>query len=241
MRAPNAAELLGVWERSGALGPAERADALLELTLPGEHASELPVGERDARLLELRELLFGRELDGAAECDRCGEPVEYSLSTQTLAAEHDPAFPDDGFELSAFGYELRFRLPSGADLAAAASAADVEGARTALLERCVLSATADGREEAAASLPAPVAAALAERLAKADQLADVRLGLTCPACGSAWTVVLDIGSWLWSELESWARRTVLDVHALASAYGWSEAEILALGPRRELYLELVDR
>jgi hypothetical protein len=32
---------------------------------------------------------------------------------------------------------------------------------------------------------------------------------------------------------------VLDVHALASTYGWTEAEVLALGLRRELYLELV--
>jgi hypothetical protein len=241
MRAPNAAELLGVWERSGALGPAERADALLGLGLPGEHASDLTVGERDARLLELRELLFGSALDGAAECAGCGEQVEYSLSAQTLAAERDPALPDDAFALSVFGYELRFRLPTGADLSAAASAADVDGARTTLLERCVLTSTVDGREEPAASLPAPVVTALAERLARADPLGDVRLALTCPACSSAWTVVLDVGAWLWSELESWARRTVLDVHALASAYGWSEAEILALGPRRELYVELVEQ
>jgi len=241
MRAPNAAELLGVWERFGALGPTERADALLGLALPGEHASDLPVGERDAHLLELRELLFGSSFDGAAECVRCGEPVEYSLSAETLAAERDRALPDDALELSVFGHELRFRLPTGADLAAAASAADVDGARTALLERCVVSATVDGREEAAASLPAPVAAALSERLAQSDRLADVQLALTCPACDCAWTVVLDVGAWLWSELESWARRTVLDVHALASAYGWSEAEILALGPRRELYLELIER
>jgi hypothetical protein len=33
---------------------------------------------------------------------------------------------------------------------------------------------------------------------------------------------------------------MLDVHTLASAYGWSESEILSLNPaRREFYLEMV--
>jgi hypothetical protein len=240
MQAPTAAELLGAWERSAALGPAEREDALLRLVLPDHDPVGLTVGERDARLLEMRELLFGGELDGAADCPRCCEPVEYSVPARTLLAERAPPANGDGLGLSAFGYELRLRLPTGADLAAAASARDLDGARRVLLERCVLSATADGREEAPARLPPEVVAALAERLAQVDTLADARLGLTCPGCACDWTVALEIGVWLWSEVESWAWRTLFDVHALASAYGWSEAEILALGPRRELYLELVE-
>jgi hypothetical protein len=240
MQAPSATELLGAWGRSAALGAAEREDALLRLALPDEEPAGLPVGERDARLFELRELLFGGELDGAAECASCGELVEYAVPPELLRVERPPAADGDGLALSAFGYELRFRPPSGADLAAAASAGDLDAARGLLVQRCVLSAAAGGCEEAAEKLPAPVVAALAERLAEVDTLADARLALTCPGCGHGWTVTLEIGAWLWSEIESWARRTVLDVHALASAYGWSEAEILALGPRRELYLELVE-
>jgi hypothetical protein len=240
MQAPSAAELLGAWERSAALGATEREDALLRLVLPDEDPVDLPVGERDAHMLELRELLFGRELDGADECVRCGERVEYSVPAEALRAEPSPVASGDGLALSALGYELRFRRPTGGDLAAAASAGDLEGARGLLLERCVLSAAVGGREEAPAHLPARVVAALAERLGEVDPLADARLALTCPGCGREWTVTLEIGAWLWSEIESWARRTVVDVHALASAYGWSEAEILALGPRRELYLELVE-
>jgi hypothetical protein len=242
MQAPTAAQLLGAWERSAALGSAEREDALLRLALPDDEPAGLPVGERDARLLELRGLLFGGELEGAADCPRCGEPVEYSVPAQTLLAERASPTNGDGLALSAFGYELRLRLPTGDDLAAASSARDLDGARGILLERCLLSAVAaaDGRDEAPARLPPEVVAALAARLAEVDALADTRIALTCPGCGRDWTVALEIGAWLWSELESWARRTLFDVHALASAYGWSEAEILALGPRRELYLELVE-
>ena len=41
-------------------------------------------------------------------------------------------------------------------------------------------------------------------------------------------------------MEAHARRLLLDVHQLASAYGWSEMEILSLSAtRRNAYLEMV--
>ena len=41
-------------------------------------------------------------------------------------------------------------------------------------------------------------------------------------------------------MNHWAGRMLLDIHALARAYGWSESDILALPPRRrQAYLELV--
>lgn len=239
MRAPTAADLLGVWEGSAALAAAERADALLALALPEEPAADLPLGERESRLLELRELLFGFELDATADCPRCDETIEFSLSTDTLRAEHE-RHAAVAPELSAYGYVIRFRLPTAQDLAEAATEADLGSARGRLLERCVLSASIDGRKAPPATLPEPVVAELAERMAEADPLADVRLTLTCPACGHDSTASLDLATWLWSEIEAWARRTLRDVHSLATAYGWTEAEILALGPRRELYLDLVE-
>jgi hypothetical protein len=47
-------------------------------------------------------------------------------------------------------------------------------------------------------------------------------------------------SFFWREIQSAARRIVLEVDALARSYGWSEAEILNMTPaRRQLYLEMV--
>ena len=49
----------------------------------------------------------------------------------------------------------------------------------------------------------------------------------------------DIATVLWTELAGLARSLIEEVDALASAYGWSEREILALsGRRRRAYLEL---
>ena len=64
----------------------------------------------------------------------------------------------------------------------------------------------------------------------------------CADCGHAWDALLDIGACFWAELASHARQLMDSVHRLASAYGWCEADILALSPaRRSAYLAMVDR
>ena len=241
MRAPTASELLAVWERCTAQTPAERALELLALAspeAPARELEELTAGERDARLLDLRELAFGPELAGVGTCASCGELVEFSIDAGAVRA--GPPVDDGGpLRLSCAGYELRFRLPTTGDLAAISSERDPEFARLRLLEHCLLEARRNGAEESVQTLPELVTTAVAERMAEADPQADVELAFSCPACGHVWSAAFDVGSFLWSELDAWTRRTLHDVHALASAYGWSESEILALGTRRQLYLELV--
>ncbi|MGP3950458.1 T4 family baseplate hub assembly chaperone [Streptomyces sp. 7N604] len=133
-------------------------------------------------------------------------------------------------------------LAAGADAAGAARVA----ARQALLARCTLSAVragepvpADRLSELPALLPEAVQLRLAEAAGRADPAAELTLNVACPECGEATPAELDIASYLWTELDAWARDLLLDVHLLATAYGWSEPEILALSPlRRRYYLEL---
>jgi len=81
---------------------------------------------------------------------------------------------------------------------------------------------------------------IGERMALADPQAETRLTLHCPECAHAWGETLDITSFLWTEIEGCARRLLFEIHVLASAYGWTEAEILSLSPhRRACYLEMV--
>ncbi|MEE4594980.1 hypothetical protein V2J94_24355 [Streptomyces sp. DSM 41524] len=117
-------------------------------------------------------------------------------------------------------------------------------ARRALIARCIVSVHRSGRPVPAdrlpaAELPEPVQRRLAEAAERADPAADVTLSVACPECGEATRAELDIASYLWAELDHWARDLLLDVHLLATAYGWSEPQILALSPlRRRYYLEL---
>jgi hypothetical protein len=241
VRAPTPSELLAVWERCATRTPAEHALELLALASPDAPVAgleSLTAGERDGRLLDVRERAFGSVLFGAASCGLCHELVEFSVRTENVRVE-PRSRAEETLTLSCDGYDLRFRLPTGADVKAISRERDPASARRRLIDRCVLSARSDGAEVTAEALPEPVTEALAARMAEADPQADVELVLSCPACGHAWNASFDVASFLWSELDAWTRRTLHDVHVLASAYGWSEPEILALGPRRQLYLELV--
>jgi hypothetical protein len=241
MPSPTASELLAAWERGVWATASERGLLLVRLARPELGDSEcdaLTVGQRDAALLDLRERVFGTAIDGVAACSECGELLDLTTSVDELRLDTQatPAFD----LVTHDAHELRFRHPSAGDLAAIAHEADVASARTRLLERCVLEATRAGAAVTVEELPEEAIGALGAAMADADAQADLELAISCPACGHSATLRFDIASFLWHELDSWARRTLNEIHLLASAYGWSETEILALGVRRRLYLEFVE-
>jgi len=239
---PPATELLTSWERGRSQAPVERGLTLLAVAVPGASADALarvPVGQRDGELLTLHQRLFGSRLAGVGDCPSCRERLELGFNVEEVQAPSETA-PPDGFERQVGGYQLRFRLPDSLDLLRATAEDDAETARRLLLERCLLAARRDGKDHDAATLPAAVIDGLVEAMADVDPQADVRLALCCPACDARWEASFDIVAFLWGELAAWAERTLWEVHALASTYGWSEADLLAMHPeRRRRYLELV--
>ena len=242
MRVPTGQELLDVWERGLAVAPVQHGVELLAVACPettAETLADLSIGRRDGMLLSLREMLFGPRLDCLIACAACGETLETSLTTRELRAA-DPAPADAELEVKRAGYDVRLRLLNSRDLIAADRAGAAESRRI-LFARSVVSATRDGRPAAADELPAEIAEAAAATIAKADPQADMRLDLSCPACGHRWQAPFDIVAYLWAELGAWAARVLREVHVLASAYGWSERDILALAPgRRRHYLSMVE-
>jgi hypothetical protein len=136
------------------------------------------------------------------------------------------------------GYAVTCRLATSADLLEIAAAAPADG-RDALLKRCVVAARFAGAPVDPATLPDGVLAAAIARMASADSQADVQIALVCPVCANQWSMPFDILAYLWSEVEDWAQRLLIDVHTLASAYGWSERDIVSMSARRRRsYLEL---
>jgi hypothetical protein len=137
-------------------------------------------------------------------------------------------------------YQLRLRPPDSTDIAAIAAEPAVERKRQLLFERCLIEARRGGEEAPAGKLPPEALNAVAERLAEADPQADIQLDVACSCCGERWKSAFDIAAFFWSEIDAWACRILREVHTLASAYGWSERDILALTPaRRQFYLEMV--
>jgi hypothetical protein len=234
-----ATRVLDLWERAQGLAPIERAVALAAAAGAadaGDDAAALPLGRRDARLLELRGAPLEGMLDATACCPRCDERVEFSPPVGALV-DAQPAAPAP---IERDGIVVRWRPPDSRDALAAAGAADAAGAHAILLARCVLDATGPGGALAADEIPRAVCDALDAAIAAADPLAEIIVDLTCPACGGAFAADLDVASFVWAELDAGARELLGDVDALARAYGWTEPEVLALSDkRRAAYLRLV--
>jgi hypothetical protein len=209
-----------------------------------EALAELSVGARDGRLLSLREQLFGPRLTSVTMCPQCGQRLELTFHVVDLR-RLPPVLPD-ALELDAHDYHVRFRLPTSADLSSAAVLADPDAARAHLLDRCIQSVShlgAGGDEPDAPRplrLPASVTEAVVARMSEADPQSDTRLDVSCPDCRHRWVAVFDIAAYLVREVHDRVAQLLREVHTLARAYGWHEADILAMtAARRQAYLQLV--
>lgn len=246
-------EMVSIWEAGRDRHPIDRAVLLAATSTEAASGSDAPtrdvvarwpLGERDRHLLRVRQATFGDALAMHATCPACDATVELELRCSDLLAGIAPPEGDTTFEVTASGYRVRARVLDSTDLAAVAGLADVELAREALIGRCILEVTPppEATEVSAFSdtpLPDVVVEAIAERLAVADPMAEVLLDLACPECGAGWQAPLDLPAMLWTEVSARARRVLLEVDALARAYGWTESDIFALSPtRRATYLEL---
>jgi len=242
MRPLSAYDLLRVWEVGEDQHPLDRALTLLAVACPEQTWDELAalsVGQRDARLLALREWTCGPRLNGFAECPRCAEGLEFEVAVADLRVTAEPDAAEEARELDTDGLALRFRLPDSRDLAAALDCQDPAAARSLLVQRCVLEASRDGVPVAHSELPAEAITGLARRMDECDLQAEVLLDLRCPACDHAWQALFDIATFFWAELAAQAKRLLREVHTLARAYGWREADILGMSARRrQFYLEM---
>jgi hypothetical protein len=230
--------LLEVWTNGRTARPVRRTELLLAAA-GLDPASDPTLGAVDARLLDFQEGTFGPHLDMVVDCPACRQRLELAFDVADLRVETSAPGPreivsDDG------EVRVRFRPPTLADLGVISGTGSLDAARRLLVERCVVDARRGRDTIDAASLPDDLLGRIGEAMAEADRQADLRLELRCPECGHGWDTPFDVASFLWLEIDARARGLLSDVHALARAYGWTEAEILRLpAARRQAYLELV--
>lgn len=242
MVAPSATDMLDAWECGRSQDLVARGLTLLQLACPAEQRNvlaTLSIGERDRLLLTLREAAFGSSITSVVSCGHCGQSLELELSAADLRLS-TASQTAQSLVLTRADLEIRLRLPDSQDLEATAAAGSVAEGASALLRRCVASARRGSEEVSIEQLPPELIGEAADVLAAADPQADLTLCVTCPACATTRNATFDIVSFLWTELEGWASRILWEVHTLASTYGWSEEEVLSLGPlRRSAYLQRV--
>jgi hypothetical protein len=158
----------------------------------------------------------------------CGEHLEIELPLARVAA--DPVEVVDAIEIGGG----RVRVPTGDDQRE--------------LARALAGALADPRL-AAAGLVADAAAiagagleAIERALDAADPLVGFHVDATCVACGAGVRHDVDLEALAHRCLARAQEVLVHAIHRLASAYHWTERDVLALPPtRRARYLGLVER
>ena len=236
-------DLMAVWEQAWSGSPTQQAIALLQMTTPSTPVDDLlrlPIGTRDAVLLDLREALFGQKLSMLVDCPSCQEHVELELSIPQLRMEAALSAVDGLFPFQSDDLQIRFRVPDSRDLLFIGRLNDPDERRAELLNRCIVSAVSNATTISVCDVSEKNINGLLQAMDAADPQANVEVPVTCPSCRHQWNALFDIVSFLWSELDTWAQRTLNEIHLLASAYGWSEEQILKLSPvRRQLYVSMI--
>jgi phage FluMu protein gp41 len=239
----------------GQLPPAQWTTEVLHRCLSGldgeeglsrEQVRSLNVGDREALLLQLRQLSLGDRLDCVLNCPstECQEKLDLELRADDLLQSVPPMWADaheaqlrDGDATCS----VRFRLVTGEDQEAVVELArhDHGAAGDVLLRRCVESVGGSGT--AIEEIPSALREQLGELMSELDPQAEVRLSVTCSACGRAFDALFDVASYLFHELQAGMRNLLQEVHLLAYHYHWGLAEILRLSARtRHRFLRLLE-
>jgi hypothetical protein len=222
------ADWLALCDAATREAPLQRGRLIVEALWPGDDVDADTPGKRNRRMIALRKKMFGRHLACIASCYACGELLDLALDTQELLTHADGT--DSPVRFKHAGIDYSFRLPTQRDVAEALK----DGGMQALAGACLLEGDAEALNEPA------LLDAVSIEFERADPLGYLAVGVHCPQCFAGSELELDVGELLWDELRDMADQLTGQVHALASAYGWSEAAILALPPeRRRRYIELV--
>ncbi len=238
MRARDDAEtVLALWESALGQAPLARGEALLRAAGVGEAGGTL--GEHNRSLIALHSRLFGCEIALSSRCPNCDTPVEFATDGDALVfGMHPPMDAHSPLHFESAGHVIEFRLPRSADIATS-DAADGDAFAQRLLECCVSACTHDARRVPVRDVPDSVLDALSQHMESLDPDASLRFALECPQCAAHWQATLDVAELVWKKVRCAAEQTLVDIDALARAYGWTEREVLALRPlRRAAYLQM---
>ena len=213
--------------------PIDTALALLA-RLGGEQAiwPELVVTDFEHLLLSLRVSRLGPHMALGFVCPHCQTQAEISFDVADLQASVSPDRPagiaaDAGRPGWYRAGGAEFRLPTAADLAAAAIAPDPAAS---LAENCLDDVA---RKKPNRNRIERLMAAMAPELSR-------QITAACPECGAQAEVMLSVPKVVIAELKREAARIYDEIDLIARAYHWPEAEILALPQqRRRVYAERI--
>ncbi|NND74916.1 MAG: hypothetical protein HKN44_07900 [Ilumatobacter sp.] len=208
-----------------AVGGQDAAAALALLTrlAPDRTIDSMSVSEIDRGLAQLYIGLYGPRADCRAACAACDDRYDFTLDLAEIVAAQDaehPGPPDrDGAWTLRDG--RRVRAPRPDDLAQGPGG---------LLARVTVDGDATIDPDA-----------ISRFLDVAAPIMTLDFDTRCPHCGADGSVRFDLAVYLMHRLAGEREFLWRETHLIASRYGWSRAEILAL-PRddRRSFVRLID-
>ncbi|MBA2954120.1 hypothetical protein GON03_07290 [Nocardioides sp. MAH-18] len=204
----------------------------LLVALDGPAAARVTLGTHHRELLALHRDLLGTTLEAVVTCRHCGTDSEFPVPAEAVLDLPAPV-PGNVVAVEVGGARETFRLPTVEDLDATRGLAYDDAVR-----RLAVRTHVGG---AAPALDSGDIARLTAAWDEADPAGDVTVDVDCVGCGVPLAVSVDPAEFVARDLDRFLDRLVREVHALATAYGWTEDAILALPTsRRRRYLELVD-
>lgn len=244
MRRLTTPELLNVWESCLTYTYIDKSLHLLSVANPGNDTgaiADLSIGVRDGMLFQLQEWMFGSKLVCLATCPECSEQIKWQTNLEDIYLKYQqPTIAGSTFNHEVDGFNIRFRLPNSHDLARVISNDIYRSYPKKLITDCILEVQHGQSEYETESLPDPVLNAISQRMEEEDPQAIISMLLNCPVCLHKWESRFDIMSYLWAEIDNWARRILNEVFVLARAFGWPESDILNMNPRRrQTYLDML--
>ncbi len=208
------------------------ASAGMDIT-PGK-ASEISIADRDSLLAAIYIRYYGSYIRSTITCVDCEQPFDIDFSLEKLVKHIHSNANGNKIKKGTDGhFQLpdgqRFRLPTGEDEFAVSGMPPEEAAIT-LTKRCVFD-----------SNPAEDNEPLQKAMKEVAPVLDLDMDAGCPECGRQQTVHFDIQYYLLHTMIEGKKQIALEVHRLATAYGWRLNEILDL-PRslRKTYVSLVE-
>jgi hypothetical protein len=228
-----AEQILRIWEHGADHPRADRTGLALNLLTSTDTPASALYAE-DAAAMALLISLFGARLDVLVHCPQCGADFDLSLDLANFLGPVAEAAP---VSVEWHDFAAVVRPPRRQDLVDIGPGLSPAEFASALFARCVEEAMHLGRPVEPCELPTGVRSAAATALSS-QGMEGPTADLQCGACRNQWRAPLDAAGALLRKIDERALRLLDEVHRIASAYHWSERDILGLSPaRRRFYLE----
>lgn len=228
--------ILDVWDHCVGKNQTIKGASLASLAFHDAHTSNIEnwsIEKRDVALFHVRKSLFGNHFNNITNCPHCNQRVEWELDFQQLGIPSLESVPDNvEIPINTPDYHLRVRLPLSNDL--------FGKDEFEIIKNCILNFKEYQGEAIDKTIPKIIINQINYEFDKVCKASNITYLLSCAECSHEWQVFFDIVSYLWQEIDQWAKTFLDQIYMLAKAFGWSERDIINMSEnRRHHYLNLI--